>query len=80
MAFDKEKIIKALGDKKANLPCHRCGKKKFQIIEGFARISLHNDTDAQQETGQGIPSVMVGCDNCGAITHHAAYALLPKES
>ncbi len=79
LIFNRKQIIQALEEKGANNPCHRCGNKTFAVIDGFARYHLSDYIDANELGGRGVPTFLVGCNNCGAITPHAALALLgPK--
>ena len=68
---DRLAIKKALLRKKAKKVCHRCGKKKFTIVDGFGKIML------RMNNGQNgyIEIITVICENCGAITNHASQPL-----
>jgi uncharacterized Zn finger protein len=77
--YNREEVIKALEGKGANLPCHRCGRESFTVIDGFSRYHLSDDLDANVLGGQGVPIVLIACSNCGAITPHAALALVKRE-
>jgi uncharacterized Zn finger protein len=79
LKYNKEEIIKALNEKGANLPCHRCGHTSLSVIEGFSRYHLSDSMDANVIGGQGVPIVLVACNKCGAITPHAALALVKSE-
>lgn len=79
LKYNREQIIKALNDKGADLPCHRCGHKSFAIIDGFTRYHLSENIADNVLGGQGVPTVLVACNNCGAITPHAALALINPE-
>ena len=78
--FNREEIISALESKGAKLPCQRCGHQSFAVIDGFTRFHLSDDVNANVLGGQGVPSVLVACNNCGAITPHAAFALMNPET
>ncbi|MCT7536987.1 hypothetical protein [Aliarcobacter butzleri] len=77
MKFDEKVIIQKLNDKKALLPCHRCGHEQFTVLRGFANIPVQDvfDPNVMSIGGPSIPVVNVGCSNCGAITQHAIGAL-----
>jgi len=79
LKFDREQIMKALNDKGTNLPCHRCGNKSFAIIDGFTRYHLSDNIDDNVLGGQGVPAILVACNKCGALTPHAALALVKPE-
>jgi DNA-directed RNA polymerase subunit RPC12/RpoP len=77
--YDREQILNALNEKGTNLPCHRCGHKEFALIDGFSKYHLSDDLEANTIGGQGVPVVLIACNNCGAITPHAALALIQPE-
>lgn len=83
MKIERAQIIAKFNERKAVLPCHRCGQQKFSLVDEFANIML------QKEVGGGlviggptVPAAIVVCDNCGAITYHAlgALGLLPPQA
>lgn len=78
--FNRAEIIAALKEKRAKQPCHRCGNDQFTLIDGFSRLQLYDEIGIYKKTDQGVPVILVGCENCGAITAHAAYALISKNS
>lgn len=79
MNFDKEtkeKIAKAIQEKGALMPCQRCGKTNFSVLDGFVSVPL-----AQQIYGgiviggPQVPTAVIVCDNCGNLNYHAIGAL-----
>ena len=76
--YSREEIVEALERKKAKNPCHRCGNAKFVLIDDFSKLNLYADTDSSNSESS-VPVVLIGCDNCGAITPHALYALVDKK-
>lgn len=86
MKLDKKKVAQILTEKKAVLPCHRCGSKTFSILDDYTKIQIQSDLDKIADTfvgGPSVPAIVVACNNCGAITFHALGALgllsAPKE-
>ena len=77
--FDKDKIGEALTKKKAFAPCNRCQKKEFAILDGFAKTPMHETHDIKDLPMHYLPTVVLGCTNCGAIVHHSFYMLFPEE-
>lgn len=77
--FNRKKIIELLNEKGANQPCHRCGNDSFAVIDGFTRFHLSEDMRTNNIGGQGVPAIIVACNNCGAITPHAALALIKPD-
>ena len=77
--FNRETIQKALDVKGVNKPCSRCGEAKRVLFDGFSRYNLFDNLGKDVNSAGNIPVVLVACFNCGAITPHAAYALIPKD-
>lgn len=82
--FDKNKAIEKLTEKKAMLPCHRCGHKRFAILDGISSLPLMEDMDMMGSLvvgGMSAPVLHVVCENCGAVTSHllGVLDLMPKE-
>jgi len=84
--FNLNNVIEALEKKGAVNPCHRCGHRSFNVIEGFSKLpAIEQDLgvmDGMIIGGPFIPVVYIACSNCGAITPHAigALGLLPEEN
>ena len=80
MEIDKQRIIKALMDTGASLPCPRCGNQNFSITEGYFAAVIQNDLKKLELGGSNIPSAIVICPKCGFIAFHAlgALDLLPQ--
>lgn len=76
MAIDQKKVGSLLTERKAILPCHRCGHTKFSVIESYSSYGLQ-DSFSQGTIigGPSLPVALVGCNNCGAITAHALAVL-----
>ena len=84
MELNKEEIADKLNKKGAHLPCHRCGKNEFSILDGYSKIIIQENGEDLSNTmisGPSYPVILIACNNCGAITPHAmgAFDLLPKE-
>jgi ribosomal protein L37E len=82
MKLNRKEVADKLNSKGATLPCHRCGRKEFTVLEGFSSISLQNDLSGGLVIGgPAVPVVHIVCNNCGALTPHALGALdmLPQE-
>ena len=78
---DKQKYIQILNDKKATLPCARCGNTNFSILDGYFRHEVQQKLDGNISFGGAhIPCLAVACENCGNISMHAlgALGLLPQ--
>lgn len=78
----QDAIIKKLNEKGANLPCPRCGHKKFTLIDGYFNHTLQDNLSGLVIGGKSIPSAVIGCVNCGFLAQHAlgALGLLPEEA
>lgn len=77
----KDKIIKALTERGANLPCPRCGNDAFTLLDGYFNQIIQETPRGIVLGGRTIPSVAVACKRCGYIAQHALgiLGLLPKE-
>lgn len=74
--MDTNEIAKKLKEQNALLPCSRCGGTSFTIINSYTKLNLDSHLDGSVRIGGDIiPTCMVVCDNCGAITMHALGAL-----
>ena len=72
MSIDREKIAKLLTDRGASLPCHRCGKSQFTVLEAYSTFTLQeNPFKTMVLGGKVVPVALIACNNCGAITPHA---------
>lgn len=77
----KDKIIKALTERGASLPCPRCGNDAFTLLDGYFNQVIQEDPKGIVLGGRTIPSVVVACNRCGYLAQHALgiLGLLPKE-
>ena len=67
-------LAAALQAKGATRPCARCGHTQFSILhETLLTVQPLSGTFV---VGQGgVPAVVVACNNCGNLLHHALGAL-----
>lgn len=77
----KNAIIKNLEEKGAKLPCPRCGKTHFSIIDGYFNHILQKEYNSLVIGGPTIPVVVIACTNCGFLSQHAlgGLGLLPSQ-
>jgi ribosomal protein S27AE len=77
----KDKIIKALQERNANMPCPRCGNDAFTLLDGYFNQVIQSDPRGIVLGGRTIPSVVVACNKCGYLAQHAlgVLGLLVKE-
>ncbi len=71
----QKKIMAALKDKGAILPCPRCGKQDFTLLDDYTTLAIQKNFDNIVIGGPSIPSAVVICSNCGYISLHAIGAL-----
>ena len=78
---DKDKIIQALEEKNAKLPCPRCGNQQFTLVDGYSTQSIQDQIGGVVLGGPAVPFITVVCSNCGFLSHHAlgALGLLPHK-
>ena len=70
----KRAIGDVLAGRGAAKPCARCGHLKFTIVDEVL-IPLHPLSRDKGSIEEGVPAVMVCCDNCGNLWHHALKAI-----
>lgn len=76
MSEQSDAIASLLSERGAVLPCHRCGKTSFTVLDSFSYYTLQDDLNKGVTWPKAvIPVALVGCDNCGAITPHSLGAL-----
>ena len=65
----RERIEKKIREQ-CKLPCHRCGSYSFSLFEGVGlKRRKMEELEFSQET------ILVACNNCGAITEHLIFAV-----
>ena len=69
-----EKIIKVLSSKGVTKGCPRCGQLHFNVVAETS-IPINTTPGVINLGGPVVPTVIVACNNCGFITHHALGAL-----
>ena len=77
----KQEIIKALSDRNAIGPCPRCENKAFTLLDGYFSQSLQSNPTGMVLGGPTVPSIVMACNRCGFLSHHAlgALGLLPEK-
>jgi hypothetical protein len=77
----QDKIIKALADRGAKLPCPRCGNDAFTLLDGHFNQIIQDEPKGIVLGGRTIPSIIIACKRCGYLSQHAlgVLGLLPKE-
>jgi ribosomal protein S27AE len=77
----KKRIIEALNEKGAKLPCPRCGNESFALLDGYFNHTLQTELKGIIIGGPSVPSVVVTCVRCGFLSQHAlgVLGLLPRE-
>ena len=76
-----DEIARALQAKGADrYPCGRCGSVRFLILDASSvdldsskkgLTDLSGLTGTFQKARRAIPTIVVGCENCGHIFHHS---------
>lgn len=76
----QNKIIAALEQRGAKLPCPRCGNGNFALVGGYFNQVLQTELTGFTLGGPSIPSAVVACTKCGFLAQHAlgALGLLPS--
>jgi len=78
---NKQRIIKALEERGAKLPCPRCGNNNFTLLDGYFNQTIQPEANGIVIGGPSILSVVVACNQCGYLIQHALgiLGLLPEE-
>ena len=72
----KNEIAEKLNEKKAILPCQRCGQSNFSVLDGFVNLPLSEEISGNVIIGgPSIPCAVIACNNCGNLSYHALGAL-----
>ena len=80
-ADEKQKIITALQNRQALLPCPRCHKQKFTLLDGYFNQTIQQNINTGLIIGgPSVPSAIIVCENCGYMSQHAlgVLGLMPK--
>ncbi len=67
----RQKVIQALNEKAATLPCPRCGNADFTLLDGYFNQTIQTELQGIVIGGPSIPSVVVACKKCGFLSQHA---------
>lgn len=78
----KRRILDALNQRGANLPCPRCGNKHFVLVDGYFSQSIQSELTGLILGGPSLPSVVIVCNKCGFLCQHAlgVLGLITEES
>jgi len=72
----KNEIAKKLNEKGAVLPCQRCGKQNFSLLDGFVNLPLSQEISGNVIIGgPSVPCAVIACNNCGNLSYHALGAI-----
>jgi predicted RNA-binding Zn-ribbon protein involved in translation (DUF1610 family) len=74
----EKKIMVAIENKNALLPCPRCGiDNKWYPANGFINLFLSpNEVDIMEKTAHRIVAAALICGNCGYISLHEIRRLM----
>jgi ribosomal protein S27AE len=70
-----KKIQDKLVEKNALRDCPRCGNKNFTLIDGYFLSVIQDQTKQIKLDGNGLPTIVIVCNNCGFVSQHALGAL-----
>lgn len=71
----QKEIIEALRSHGATRPCPRCGNGTFEMIDGYAAMSIQTELQGIIIGGRVVPTILVACRQCGWLSQHALGAL-----
>lgn len=66
----KERIVAKLKERSVVKPCARCGNPNFSLLDFIFTNPIANIPGVTPFVGPTMPTVAVGCTNCGAMYHH----------
>ncbi len=68
----QDEIIRVLQAKGVDKPCPRCGNEKFEVV-GETGIPLNDHPNPHMFSAivPVLPIVLIACNFCGYLTHHA---------
>ncbi len=68
---EQKKIMAAIDNKNANLPCPKCGALSWWPGNGYVNLfTSPNPGDIMQNTSHRIVAATLICNNCGYISFH----------
>jgi hypothetical protein len=70
---DKQRIITALKSRGAG-SCPRCRDSQWTVSE-YSRIEVQATMERDSVERTTIPAIMIVCEHCGFISHHALQPL-----
>jgi len=70
-----EKIIQALREHGAELPCPRCGNPDFNVEPVYFAHPIQTTLTGINLGGPSIPTAVTVCTRCGFLSEHALGAL-----
>ena len=68
-------ILKSLMERRATVPCSRCGGNRFELQPTYTTLPLVPDFRMASSYGGHIPCAIIICNNCGNINLHSLGAL-----
>jgi hypothetical protein len=68
---ERQRIANALTARGATLPCGRCGRPSFSVLEDLVKLPLQPATGPMLLGGRHVPAAVVVCTNCGNVSLHA---------
>ena len=68
---EKKRIIEIMNHRIGHFSCPICHKGHFSLVDGYSSQGLSEDYKNVIFASKVIPYVMLVCDNCGFVSHHA---------
>jgi ribosomal protein S27AE len=75
-----DEIVARLLERKAALPCPRCGNRQFTLLSGYFNPPIQTELKGLVIGGPSVPCVAVVCNQCGFLAQHALGVLGLQES
>lgn len=69
--YDKDEIARILTERIGHFKCPVCVKGQLSLLDGYSSQGISDDYQNTMLADKIIPHVMLVCNNCGFISHHA---------
>lgn len=68
---EKNRIARILSERMNHFTCPVCGRGNLTLLDGYSSQGIGDDYQNIVLADKIIPYVMLVCNNCGFISHHA---------
>ncbi|TET33226.1 MAG: hypothetical protein E3J72_17460 [Planctomycetota bacterium] len=72
---ERSLIADKLKERGAIIPCSRCHRSNFTVLDAYFVMPISNDMSVTQLGGRSLPLAVIVCDHCGYTVCHALGSL-----